>query len=148
MEKAARKAHTWLAYQSPDDMVLVAQQPTSDWRDEQWVEGFGLYVNTLVYAALRLFGQNGRAEVLRGLMNRFEILGGVKHRHVHEGLSASPQAVLRALVLQGAQQRALRPLGQQPRLLTGIASPFRARKLAGWTEEESDAMQGSGGSSL
>jgi glycogen debranching enzyme len=35
---AARKALRWMEYQSPDDRVLVAQQPTSDWRDEQWVE--------------------------------------------------------------------------------------------------------------
>ena len=35
-------------------MVMVSQLPTSDWRDEQWVMGFGLYVNTLVYAYLVL----------------------------------------------------------------------------------------------
>ncbi len=50
------QALTWMEYQSPDDRYLVAQQPTSDWRDEQWVIGYGLYVNTLVYSYLRLFG--------------------------------------------------------------------------------------------
>ena len=28
------KALRWMAYQTTDDRVLVAQQPTSDWRDE------------------------------------------------------------------------------------------------------------------
>ena len=42
-----------MQYQSPDDRVMVSQLPTSDWRDEQWVMGYGLYVNTLVYAYLR-----------------------------------------------------------------------------------------------
>jgi glycogen debranching enzyme len=48
------KALVWMDYQSPSDRSLVAQQPTSDWRDEQWVIGKGLYVNTLVYSYLRL----------------------------------------------------------------------------------------------
>jgi glycogen debranching enzyme len=48
LQNAARKALTWMEYQSPSDRYLVAQQPTSDWRDEQWVMGYGLYVNTIV----------------------------------------------------------------------------------------------------
>src|SRR5512138_3533858 len=31
LEEEAQKALTWLAYQSPVDRYLVAQQPTSDW---------------------------------------------------------------------------------------------------------------------
>lgn len=54
LEEAAQKALQWMDYQSPDDLVMVTQDPTSDWRDEQWVLGYGLYVNTLVYIYLRL----------------------------------------------------------------------------------------------
>jgi glycogen debranching enzyme len=54
LEAAANRARAWMVYQSDDDGYLVAQQPTSDWRDEQWVLGHGLYVNTLVDAYLRL----------------------------------------------------------------------------------------------
>lgn len=61
LEAAARKALTWMEYQSPADRVIVAQQPTSDWRDEQWVPGYALFVNMLLYIALRLFGEHGRA---------------------------------------------------------------------------------------
>ena len=50
--------------------VLIAQQPTSDWRDEQWVLGYGLYTNTLLYACLRLYKQNERAMELQRLMNQ------------------------------------------------------------------------------
>jgi hypothetical protein len=42
------------AVPEPDDRVMVAQLPTSDWRDEQYVMGYGLYVNMIVYAYLRL----------------------------------------------------------------------------------------------
>ena len=46
----------WMEYQSPADDGIVAQLPTSDWRDEQWVLGYGLYVNTIVYTYMRLLG--------------------------------------------------------------------------------------------
>ena len=65
LEDAVRKALIWMEYQSPSDRYLVAQQPTSDWRDEQWVIGYGLFVNTLVYCSLRLLDQNNRADMLR-----------------------------------------------------------------------------------
>jgi hypothetical protein len=41
LQDAVEKALTWMEYQSPSDRYLVAQQPTSDWRDEQWVTGYG-----------------------------------------------------------------------------------------------------------
>jgi glycogen debranching enzyme len=65
LEDAAQRALTWMEYQSPDDRVLVAQQPTSDWRDEQWVAGYGLFVNALVYTYLRLFGLDDKAKIVR-----------------------------------------------------------------------------------
>ena len=60
LKEAVDKALNWMKYQSPSDRYLVAQQPTSDWRDEQWVIGYGLFVNTLVYSYLRIL------ESLRG----------------------------------------------------------------------------------
>jgi len=86
LQDAVRKALTWMEYQSPSDRYLVAQQPTSDWRDEQWVTGYGLFVNSIVYSYLRLLNQHERADMMRKEMGRFTIIGGVQHRHVHEGL--------------------------------------------------------------
>src|ERR1035441_7454169 len=83
LDEAARKALKWMQYQSPDDMVIVDQLPTSDWRDEQWVLGYGLYVNTLVYAYLLLYGEYEPAGQLRKLMNRLEGLGEAKNAHQH-----------------------------------------------------------------
>jgi len=62
LNEAVEKAMIWMEYQSPSDRYLVAQQPTSDWRDEQWVTGYGLFVNTLVYSYLRLLGKYERAD--------------------------------------------------------------------------------------
>ena len=64
-----------MEYQSPSDRYLVAQQPTSDWRDEQWVMGCGLFVNTVVYSYLRLMGQHERADKLLQAMARHIVIG-------------------------------------------------------------------------
>ncbi len=66
LRDAAERALVWMRYQSPDDRGLVQQQPTTDWRDEQWVLGYGLYVNTLVYIYSRLYGLHDQADALRG----------------------------------------------------------------------------------
>jgi hypothetical protein len=86
LNEAAQKALKWMQYQSPDDRVMVSQLPTSDWRDEQWVMGYGLYVNALVYAYLLLYGEHESAAQLRELMNRLEVCGKEKNPHEHEGL--------------------------------------------------------------
>src|ERR1035438_8423485 len=79
LNQAAQSALKWMQYQSPDDRVMVSQLPTSDWRDEQWGMGYGLYVNTLVYAYLKLYGEHESADQLRGLMNRLEVCGEAKN---------------------------------------------------------------------
>jgi hypothetical protein len=67
---AAMSAFNWISHQSTSAGVMIGQQPTSDWRDEQWVLGHGLYVNSLIHIALRLFGYNERAASLGVEMNR------------------------------------------------------------------------------
>ena len=74
---AMHKAMVWMEYQSPDDRVMVAQLPTSDWRDEQWVSGYGLFLNTIVYAYLKLYGEEEKAAILHDMMGRLTVRGGV-----------------------------------------------------------------------
>ena len=52
LEGPEARALAWMAYQTGNDRDLVEQQPTSDWRDEHWVLGHGLYVNALVHGYL------------------------------------------------------------------------------------------------
>ena len=82
--EAAKKSLNWMQFQSPDDRVMVGQLPTSDWRDEQHVIGYGLYVNMFVYAYLRLYGEHDSAEQLRGLMIRLEVGGEEKNSYEQE----------------------------------------------------------------
>ncbi len=141
LQDAVRKALTWMEYQSPSDRHLVAQQPTSDWRDEQWVTGYGLYLNTLVYSYLRLMGQNEKAEVMRREMSRFIITGGTTHRHVHEGLVVKhkPYYAFWSYKIHSSERFDL--LGNSLAILSGIASPSRAEEMISWIEEECAAMK-------
>lgn len=65
LDEAAIKARTWMSYQSPLNRVMVTQMPTSDWRDELWVLGYGLFVNTIVYTYLKLSGLDEQAGLLK-----------------------------------------------------------------------------------
>jgi hypothetical protein len=138
---AAKKALAWMSYQSPEDNVIVAQQPTSDWRDEQWVEGFGLFVNTLVYAYLRIHGQHGRAEVLKRLMSRFDVRGGDGQRHVHERLVAVSKPYFAIWSYKNHGDERFDLLGNSLAILSGIASPSRSRRIISWVEKECASLR-------
>ena len=141
LHEAVDRAMTWMEYQSPSDKLLVAQHPTTDWRDEQWVLGYGLYVNTLVYSYLRLYGQYERAEQMRKLMSRFTITEGVIHRHIHEGLLVKhkPYYALWSYKVYSSERFDL--LGNSLAILSGIASLSRAEEMISWIEEECAAMR-------
>jgi len=141
LEDAVQKAMGWMQYQSPEDRVIVAQQPTSDWRDEQWVPGYGLYVNTLVYTYLHLYGQHERAAALAGEMNRFAVAANGKRRHVLSGLALAyrPYYALWSYKLYSSERFDL--LGNSVALLSGIASHSRADALVSWVENECAAMR-------
>jgi hypothetical protein len=138
---AAERALLWMRYQSPDDAVMVAQQPTTDWRDEQWVPGYGLYVNTIVYAYLRLFDRHDEADRLRQMMNRFDVRGERRQRRVHEGLVVprKPYYAMWAFKMDNNERFDL--LGNSLAILTGIATPSRAHDITWWVEMECRALQ-------
>ena len=140
LTEAVEKALTWMEYQSPSDRFLVAQQPTSDWRDEQWVTGYGLFVNAVVYTYLRLLGRHERAENIRHEMGRFTITVGSGHHHVHEGLVVKhkPYYAFWSYKIHSSERFDL--LGNALAILSGLASPTRANEMISWIEEECAAM--------
>ena len=144
LQDAVEKALTWMEYQSPTARILVAQLPTSDWRDEQWVLGYGLFVNTLVYSYLRLFKQHERAGKLRKEMVRFTITGGHMHHHVHEGLVVKhkPYYALWSYKIYSSERFDL--LGNSLAILSGIAPPARASRMISWIEKECAGMREKG----
>lgn len=141
---AVEKALIWMEYQSPSDRYLVAQQPTSDWRDEQWVTGYGLFVNTIVYIYLRLLGKNDRADRIRQEMDRFTITGETGHHHVPEGLVVrhKPYFAFWSYKIHSSERFDL--LGNSLAILSGLASPSRANEMVSWIEEECSVMRQNG----
>ena len=141
LQDAVHKALTWMEYQSPSDRYLVAQQPTSDWRDEQWVLGYGLFVNTLVYSYLRILGQDERAEKVRSELNRFTVTAVTMDHHVHEGfvVKHKPYYALWSYKVLSSERFDL--LGNSIAILSGIASPSRAEEMVSWIEAECEDMR-------
>jgi hypothetical protein len=141
---AVEKAIKWMEYQSPSGRVLIGQMPTTDWRDEQWVLGYGLYVNTLVYCYLRILGDNERAARLKAGMERFTIDAPSPHRHVHEGLvlRRKPYYALWSFKVHKSERFDL--LGNSLAILSGIASAARAASLISWIEAECRNMKQKG----
>lgn len=136
LEEEINKSLQWMEYQSPSDRVMVAQLPTTDWRDEQWVLGYGLYINTIVYAYLRLFGLNKRANDLQEAMDRFTVVGEAQKRHVPEGLvfKHKPYYALWSYKVYKSERFDL--VGNSLAILTGIASKSRAKDIVAWVEAE------------
>jgi len=141
LEQAVQKALKWMRYRSPTDRYLVAQLPTSDWRDEQWVLGYGLFVNTIVYIYLCLFGQYERAEKVKQYMESFTVKGERLQRHVHEGLVLRYKPYYAMWSYKVYRSERFDLLGNSLAILSGIATPSRAKKLVVWIEKESAALR-------
>jgi hypothetical protein len=141
LDMAVEKALKWMEYQSPSDRSLVAQQPTSDWRDEQWMTGYGLYVNTLVYSYLRILGKKEGADRMYKAVNSLTISPGTINRHKHEGfvIKSKPYYAFWTYKIHSSDQFDL--LGNSLAILSGLASPSRAEKMISWIESECAAMK-------
>ncbi len=144
LEEAVQKALVWMEYQSPSDRVIVAQQPTSDWRDEQWVYGFGLYVNCLLHMALKMHGRHDRADFLADTMHRLDIHGGRGRRTRYSPLAVAQKPHYSLYVYKHARSDRLDLLGNCLAVLSGIASPSRAEDLISWIEGACRNMRKSG----
>ena len=141
LEASAQKAITWMRYQSPDDRVMVAHLPTTDWRDEHWVYGYGLYVNCLVHAYLRLYGMNDEAADLAQMMNRLELEEARQEPGVHEGLGIASSPHYAAGSFKLYHDNRCDVLGNSLAILTGVATAARAERLIDYIESRCAAMR-------
>ncbi|MDF2430715.1 MAG: hypothetical protein JWP44_346 [Mucilaginibacter sp.] len=140
LNDAVQKALTWMEYQSPSDRYLIAQQPTSDWRDEQWVIGYGLFVNALTYSYLKLFGLNDRAAHVSREMKRFTIADYIPH-HVHEGLKVKNKPFYAFWSYKVHYSDRFDLLGNSIAILSGLVSVSRAEEIIDWVEHECALMK-------
>lgn len=144
LEEAVQKAMTWMEYQSPSNRVMVAQLPTSDWRDEYWVLGYGLYVNTLVYSYLILHDQIQRASRVYREMKKFTINKNVQNKHIHEGLTLRKKPYYALWVYKVLSDEHFDLLGNSLAILSGLASQSKAKRIISWIEGECQVMREQG----
>ena len=144
LNAAVQKSLLWMEYQSPSDRLLVAQQPTSDWRDEQWVLGYGLFVNTLVYSYLRLLGKHERADKFRHEMEHFTISANETHKHANEGLVVKHKPYFAFWSYKIHNSESFDLLGNCIAILSGLASPTRTSNMISWIESECAIMKENG----
>ncbi len=144
LDDVVNKSLTWMEYQSPSNRALIAQMPTTDWRDEQWVVGYGLYVNTITYIYLKLLGLDDRASRLREYMVHFTVKGERQQRHVHEGLLLRHKPYYAMWSYKVYRSERFDLLGNSLAILSGIAPHSRARQLIAWIERECRALRQSG----
>ena len=137
LDDAVEKAMTWMEYQSPADEVMVAQLPTSDWRDEQWILGYGLFVNTIVYSYLLLHNKTKRASRIRNELNRYTI-------SIQKGLAYRQKPYYAAWVYKVLNDEHFDLLGNSLAILSGLASPSRAKRMVSWIERECQTMREQG----
>ncbi len=141
LEDAIKKALSWMKYQSPSDRCLVAQLPTSDWRDEQWVLGYGLFVNTLAYTYLKLFGKTKRAEKLHLEIEQPIFNANQAKNHGHEGLVIPHQSYYALWAYKVYSSERFDLLGNSMAILSGLASPSKAQEIIDWVETSCNSMQ-------
>lgn len=139
-----RKALRWLAFQSPDDSGLVDQAPTSDWRDEQWVPGFGLYVNALVCAAYGLHGRRRMSRQVRALMRQPCEREKTPQGHRHEGFRHPTAPYLCTWTYKVLRDEGFDLLGNSLAVLTGILTRPEAGALFDWVARQSHDLRARG----
>lgn len=141
LSDAVEKSLTWMDYRSEDDGIMVTQMPTSDWRDEMWVIGYGLYVNCIVYAYLCLLGMQDKANELKKLLTHFTVDKDRQSRHVHEGLAVRHVPYYALWSYKIYSNRRFDLLGNSLAVLTGIEPQSRANYLIHWIENECQVMR-------
>ncbi len=144
LDDAVQKAMTWMEYQSPANEEMVAQLPTSDWRDEQWILGYGLYVNTIVYSYLLLHNKTERASRIRNELNKYRISGEVQPESVKKGLAPRQRPYYAAWVYKVLSDEHFDLLGNSLAIISGLASPSRAKSMVSWIERECQTMREQG----
>ncbi|TXE07789.1 amylo-alpha-1,6-glucosidase [Gelidibacter salicanalis] len=140
LEEAVKKALLWMDYQCPTNYFLIAQQPTSDWRDEQWVLGFGLFVNTLTYSGLKFLKKETQANNLSDAIGQFTSASDTSHSGPHEGLAISDQPYYALWSYKIYSSNRFDLLGNSLAILSGLSTPEKNKAMVKWIEQECKSM--------
>jgi len=69
-ERHLNLALIWLAYQDPDEVRLIAQQPTMDWMDAfPHKYGYAIHAQSMYYGVLNMVGKHRQARHIKRVIN-------------------------------------------------------------------------------
>lgn len=144
LDDSVDKAVKWMEYQCPTNYYLIAQQPTSDWRDEQWVLGYGLFVNILTYSGLKLLGKDHQAKNLGDAIGQLTYSSDKLRTCPHEGLAIKdkPYYALWSYKIYSSERFDL--LGNSIAIISRLASTSKAKNIVNWVENKCQTMRKSG----
>ncbi len=141
---AAEKALLWMDYRSSENQVIVDQQPTTDWRDELWVPGYGLYVNALVYTYLRLFAEHEKAGLLYERLHRFAATETGSLATGLRGLLLPDKPYFAFWAFKEYSSDRFDLMGNSLAILSGLAPSSLAEEMILWVETECWRMRAEG----
>jgi hypothetical protein len=144
LERQAQRAILWMEYQSPDESALIGQLPTTDWRDEQWVLGYGLYVNTLAYLCAVMWDRGDAARRLNRLINQTGLRGSCLGHRVHEGLRVPGKPYYSLWVYKVFRNERFDLLGNSLAILSGLPSKQLSEKMVLWVEQNCGELKEKG----
>jgi len=124
----------WLKAQDPDNVGLIAQQPTNDWQDAfPHKYGYTIQVHTLYYAALKLMGENQRAEAIKKIINgekrQYCSLYDKKLGYYYPWAWKNHDSIRE-------HEEWFDTLGNLLAIVTGLATPAIAKKILAYIERE------------
>jgi hypothetical protein len=144
LAEAAAKALVWMEYRSSENRVIVDQQPTTDWRDELWVPGYGLYVNALVYTYLRLFAEHEKAGLLSERLHRFAVTETGSLASGSPGLLLPDKPYFAFWGFKEYSSDRFDLLGNSLAILSGLAPASLAEEMILWVETECRRLRAKG----
>lgn len=127
-------AYSWLRAQDPDNIGLIAQQPTTDWQDAfPHKYGYTIHVQALYYAVLKMMGENKMAEEVKKIINgekrKYCSLDDARLGYYWPWAWKNHDSIRE-------HEAWFDTLGNLLAIVTGLATPQMAKKILAYIEKE------------
>ncbi|MCK4553896.1 hypothetical protein KAU19_02955 [Candidatus Parcubacteria bacterium] len=133
-QKNIRAAYCWLRSQDPDNVGLIAQQPTNDWQDAfPHKYGYTIHIHALYYAVLKMIGDKKKAEEVKKIINgekrKYSSLYDSKLGYYYPWAWKNHDSIRE-------HEEWFDTAGNLLAIITGLATPQVAKKIVSYIEKQ------------
>ncbi len=133
-QKNIEAAYCWLRSQDPDNVGLIAQQPTNDWQDAfPHKYGYTIHIHALYYAVLKMIGDKKRAkevkEIINGEKRKYSSLYNTKLGYYYPWAWKNHNSIRE-------HEEWFDTAGNLFAIITGLATPQIAKKIVSYIEKQ------------